>query len=196
MDIVQRVQSILLKPKEEWVKIKAEPATVAGLFTSYIMILAAIPAVFQFLGHVLVGQRLPLVGVFRWSIGRALGNAVVTYVLALVAVYLFALVVNELAPTFSSTKNMTSALKLTAYSMTPGWVAGVLYIVPGLWALSLVASLYGLYLLYLGFDTPMMETPKDKIMGYMVLSIVVIVVLTVVFGWIGGGIFAVRYGQL
>jgi hypothetical protein len=62
--------------------------------------------------------------------------------------------------------------------------------------LSLVASLYGLYLLYLGFDTPMMETPKDKIVGYMVLSIVVIVVLTVVFGWIGGGIFAVRYGQL
>ena len=196
MDIVQRVQSILLKPKEEWVKIKAEPTTVAGLFTSYIMILAAIPAVFQFLGHVLVGQRLPLVGVFRWSIGRALGNAVVTYIFALVAVYLFALVVNELAPTFSSTKSMTSALKLTAYSMTPGWVAGVLYIVPGLWALSLVASLYGLFLLYLGFDTPMMETPKDKIMGYMVLSIVVIVVLTVVFGWIGGGIFAVRYGRL
>ncbi len=196
MDIVQRVQSILLKPKEEWVKIKAEPATVAGLFTSYIMVLAAVPAVFQFLGHILVGQRLPLIGVFRWSIGRALGNAVVTYVLGLVAVYIFALVVNELAPTFSSTKNLTSALKLTAYSMTPGWVAGVLYIVPGLWALSLVASLYGLYLLYLGFDTPMMETPKDKIVGYMVLSIVVIVVLTVVFGWIGGGIFAVRYGQL
>jgi hypothetical protein len=196
MDIVQRVQSILLKPKEEWVKIKAEPATVAGLFTSYIMVLAAVPAAFQFLGHILVGQRLPLIGVFRWSIGRALGNAVVTYVFGLVAVYIFALVVNELAPTFSSTKNLTSALKLTAYSMTPGWVAGVLYIVPGLWALSLVASLYGLYLLYLGFDTPMMETPKDKIVGYMVLSIVVIVVLTVVFGWIGGGIFAVRYGQL
>jgi len=59
-----------------------------------------------------------------------------------------------------------------------------------------VASLYGLFLLYLGFDTPMMETPKDKIMGYMILSIVVIVVLTFVFGWIGGGIFAVRYGRL
>ncbi len=196
MDIVQRVQSILLKPKEEWVKIKAEPTTVAGLFTSYIMILAAIPAGFQFLGNVLVGQRLPLVGVFRWPIGRAIGSAILTYVLALAAVYIFALVVNELAPTFSSTKHMINALKLTAYSMTPGWVAGVLYIVPGLWALSLVASLYGLYLLYLGFDTPMMETPKDKIVGYMILSIVVIVVLYVVFGWIGRGIFAVRYGRL
>jgi hypothetical protein len=62
MDIVQRVQSIILKPKEEWVKIKAEPATVAGLFTSYAMILAAIPAVCQFLGNILVGRRLPMIG--------------------------------------------------------------------------------------------------------------------------------------
>ena len=196
MDIVQRVQSILLKPKEEWVKIKAEPTTVAGLFTSYAMVLAAIPAGFQFLGSVLVGKRLPLVGVFRWPIGRALGYAVVSYILSLVAVYLLALVIDALAPTFSSSKNMTSALKLSVYSMTPGWLAGVLYIVPGLWALSVVASLYGVYLLYLGFDTPMMETPKDKIPGYMALSIVVVVVLYVVFGWIVKGAFAVRYGRL
>ena len=80
--------------------------------------------------------------------------------------------------------------------MTPGWLAGALYIVPGLWALSVVASLYGVYLLYLGFGTPMMETPKDKIPGYMAVSIVVVVVLYVVFGWIVKGAFAVRYGRL
>lgn len=196
MDIVQRAQAILLKPKEEWAKIKAEPSTVAGIFRSYVLILAAIPAGFQFLGNIMVGKRLPLVGVFRWPIGRALGYAVVSYVLALLVVYVFALIVNELAPTFASAKNMTSALKLSAYSMTPGWLAGVLYIVPGLWALSLLASLYGLYLLYLGFDTPMMETPKDKIPGYMVVSIVVVAVLYAVFGLIVRGAFAVRYGQL
>ena len=196
MDIVQRVQSIILKPKEEWVKIKAEPSTVAGLFTSYAMILAAIPAVFQFLGNILVGRRLPMVGVFRWSIGRALGNAVVSYVFALITVYLFALIINELAPNFGSAKNITSALKLSVYSMTPGWVAGIFYIIPGLWILGILASLYGLYVLYLGFDTPMMETPKDKVVGYMGVSIVVVIVLYVVFSLILGGIFAVRYGRL
>ncbi|MEN6561399.1 MAG: Yip1 family protein [Acidobacteriota bacterium] len=196
MDIIQRVQSILLKPREEWVRIKAEPATPAGLFPSYIMVLAAIPPAFQFLGNVLVGKRLPLVGVFRWPIGRALGYAVVSYVLALVTVYLFALIIDELAPTFSSPKNMTAALKLAAYSMTPGWVAGVLFIVPGLWALGLVASLYGLYLLYLGFETPMMETPKDKIPGYMIVSVLVVLALSIVFNLIVKGIFAVRYGRL
>lgn len=196
MDIVQRVQSIILKPKEEWVKIKAEPSTVAGLFTSYAMILAAIPAVCQFLGNILVGRRLPMVGVFRWSIGRALGNAVVSYVFALITVYLFALIINELAPNFGSTKNMTSALKLSVYSMTPGWVAGIFFIIPGLWILGILASLYGLYVLYLGFDTPMMETPKDKVVGYMAVSIVVVIVLYVIFSLILGGIFAVRYGRL
>lgn len=195
MNIVQRVQSILLKPKEEWVKIKAEPTTVAQVFTSYVMILAAIPACFLFLGNILVGKRLPLVGVFRWPIGRALSYAVVSYILALASVYVFALVIDALAPTFSSTKSMSNAVKLAAYSMTPGWIAGVLYIIPGLWALSVVASLYGIYLLYLGFDTPMMETPKDKVPGYMILSIVVVVVLYVVLGFVQGS-FAVRYGRL
>lgn len=196
MDIVARVQAILLKPKEEWVRIKAEPATPAQLFTSYVMLLAAIPAAFQFLGHVLVGRRLPLVGVYRWPVGRALGYALGSYVLSLVAVYLFALVVNQLAPSFASTKNMTAALKLAAYSMTPGWVAGVLYIVPGLWALGLVASLYGLYILFLGFETPMMDTPKDKIPGYLVVSVLVVLAVSIVFNWMVKGIFAVRYGRL
>jgi len=196
MDIVPRVQSILLKPKEEWVKIKAEPSTVAELFTSYAMVLAAIPAVGQFLGNILVGRRLPMVGVFRWPLGRALGNAVVSYVFSLVAIYLFALIINELAPNFGSTKNLTSALKLAVYSMTPGWVAGVLYIIPGLWVLSILAGLYGLYILYLGFDTPLMETPKDKVVGYLVVSVLVVIALYVVFFVILGGIFAVRYSRI
>lgn len=196
MDIIPRVQSILLKPKKEWVKIKSEPATVAELFRSYAMILAAIPAGCQFLGNILVGRRLPVVGLYRWSIGRALGNAIVSYLFALATVYLFALIINELAPNFASAKNMTSALKLAVYSMTPGWVAGVLYIIPGLWILGVLASLYGLYILYLGFDTPMMETPKDRVMAYMGVSIVVVIVLYVVFSLILGGIFAVRYYRL
>ncbi|HMA54307.1 MAG TPA: Yip1 family protein [Acidobacteriota bacterium] len=192
MDIVQRVQSILLRPKEEWAKIKAEPTTIAGLYTSYIMILAAIPAGFEFLRRILI-ERLPVIG--HWPVGRALASAVISYVLTLVSVYLFALIINELAPTFSSAKNMTNALKLVVYSMTPAWLAGLLSIVPGLWSLSVVASLYGIYLLYLGFDAPMMETPKDKIPGYMALSIVAVVVIYVVLSVVQGT-FAVRYGRL
>lgn len=193
MDIVRRAQAILLKPKEEWPRIKAEPSTPAGLFTSYAMPLAAVPAVFQFLGRVLI-ERLPVIG--HWPVGTALGNAAVAYVLSLATVYLFALIVNELARSFGSAKNMSGALKLAVYSMTPGWVAGVLYIIPGLWILGVLASFYGLYILYLGFDTPMMETPKDKVGSYFVTSVLVVIGLYVVVNWFLKVIFAVRYGRL
>jgi hypothetical protein len=196
MDILQRAQAILLKPKDEWVKVKAEPATVSGLFMSYALVLAAIPAGFQFLGHILVGRRLPVVGLYRWPFGRALGNAIVAYILSLVTVYLFALIINELAPSFGSAKNMTSAFKLAVYSMTPAWVAGVLYIVPALWLLGILASLYGLYILYLGFRTPMMDTPKDKVGSYLAVSVLIVIGLYVVFNWFLKVIFAVRYGRL
>lgn len=192
MDLVHRAQGILVKPREEWVKIKGEPTTETELFTSYAMVLAAIPAVAQFIGHLLIGQRIPFIGLYRWGVGRALGSAVLSYVFSLATVYLLAFIINALAPNFSSLQNMTNAMKLSVYSMTPGWVAGVLYIFPVLGILTILASLYGLYILYLGFDAPMMETPKEKVLGYMVISIVAVIVLDIVFALILGGLYAVR----
>jgi hypothetical protein len=193
MDIVQRVQAILFKPREEWARIKSEPATAVGLFASYAMVLAAIPPGFQFLRRILI-ERLPVIG--HWPLLRALGSAVVAYVLSLVTVVLFAVIINELAPGFSSAKNMTRALKLAVFSMTPGWVAGVLAIVPGLWIVGILASLYGVYILYLGFETPMMETPKERVGGYLGVSILVAIGLHIIVNWFLNVIFAVRYGRL
>jgi hypothetical protein len=192
MDLVQRAQGILLKPKEEWVKIKAEPATVPGLFSSYAMILAAIPAVAQLIGLSIIGQRIPFIGMYRWGIGRAIAYALVSYVFSLATVYIFGFIINVLAPNFSSAQNLTNAMKLAVYSMTPSWLAGIVNIVPALGILAFLGGLYGLYLLYLGFETPMMETPKDKVLGYMVISFIVVFVLYLVFALILGGIYAVK----
>ncbi len=188
MDIVQRVEGILLKPKEEWVRIKSEPTTIAHLFRSYILILAAIPAVFLLLERVFI-ERLPMVG--HWPFGRALLSSAVSYVLDLLTIYVFALAIDELAPTFASGKSMTSALKLAAYSMTPVWLAGVFDTIPRFYAPSIIAGLYGFFLLYLGFEAPMMETPKKKIFGYVALAVVVILVLNFV-SWLIKTAFAVR----
>ena len=192
MDLVQRVQAIVLKPKEEWIKIKAEQTTINQLFMSYAVLLAAIPAVAQFIGLGLIGQKIPFVGWYRYSLGSALLRAIFSYILSLVAVYVFALVINALAPNFSSAQNMPNAIKLAVYGMTPGWVAGILNIIPGLSFLVILASLYGLYVLYLGFNTPMMETPKEKVMGFYIISIIAAVVLMAVAGLIVGAMFAVR----
>jgi hypothetical protein len=191
MDIVNRAQQIILKPKEEWLNIKEEKTTLAELFTSYVMILLAIPAIAQFIGMSLVGRKIAFVGWYRIGIGSGLLYAVLFYVFSLVSVYVFGIVINALAPTFSSKPDAINSMKLAVYSMTPMWVAGVLYIIPFLGWLVIIAGLYGIYVLYLGFACPMMDTPKEKIMAYLIVSLVVVVVLWVIVAIILGAIFAV-----
>ena len=55
MNLIERVKSILLQPKETWVVIDSETTDVATLYTQYAMILAAIPAVCGFIGLSLIG---------------------------------------------------------------------------------------------------------------------------------------------
>jgi len=109
----------------------------------------------------------------RASFSRALGLAVVSYIFSLVMVYVLALIIKALAPSFSSQADLVGALKLAAYSMTPYFVAGILYIIPFLDWLVILAGLYGLYVLYLGFKGGLMSTPPDKVMGYFILTLVV-----------------------
>lgn len=194
MDIVSRVKGIILKPKEEWETIKSETAAVPQLFTGYAAILAAIPAAASFIGLGLIGQRVPFVGWVRIGLGTSLMRAVVSYVFALVGVYVVGYVINLLAPSFASKQNLVNAMKLAVYSMTPMWVAGVLNIIPALGILVFLAGLYGIYILYLGFNAGLMETPKDKVVGYMLVSCVVTFVVLFVLGIILGAIFAMGYG--
>ena len=191
MDIVSRVQQIILKPKDEWVKIKEEKITIAELFTSYAMILLAIPAIAQFIGMSLVGRRIPFVGWYRMGIGSGLLYAILYFVFSLVSAYVFGIVINALAPTFSSKSDATASMKLAVYSMTPAWVAGVLHIIPFLGILVVLASLYGIYILYLGFACPMMETPKEKVAAYLIVSLIVVAVLWIIVMVLLGAIFTV-----
>jgi hypothetical protein len=191
MNLVARAQAILLKPKEEWVKIKGESTPIAQLFTSYAVLLAAVPAVAQFIGNGLVGKKIPFVGWVRFPIGSALFQAILYYVFTLVSVYVFGIVINALAPSFGSKQSMETAMKLAVYSMTPMWIGGIFYIIPFLGFLAILASLYGLYVLYLGFDNPLMDTPKDKVVGYLLVCIVVVVVLSLVVALVLGAIFTV-----
>jgi len=194
MDIVARVQGILLKPKEEWPKIKEESASVSQIMTSYVMILAAIPAIAQFIGLGLVGQRVPFVGWFRLGIGTALVRSILSYGLSIASVYLLSIIINALAPTFSSKQDAESAMKLAAYAMTPAWVASVLGVIPMLYFLVMIASLYGVYILYLGLDANLMETPKEKMVSYLIVIIVIAFVIMFIIGAILGALFTVGTG--
>lgn len=189
MNLVERAKRILLTPKTEWEVIDAEPATVGELYTGYIIPLAAIGPIAQFIGYSLVGFRIPFGGgVYRTPIGQGITGAVVGYILGLVGVYVFALIIDALAPTFGGTKNQIQALKVAAYSATAGWLAGIFAIVPGLRWLGLL-GLYSLYLLWLGLPV-LMKAPQEKATGYTVVAIVVGFVLAIIVATIAGRFMA------
>jgi Yip1 domain len=190
MDLVARAQGLILKPKDEWVKIKGETTPAMQLITGYAALLCAIPAIAQFIGLSLIGIRIPFLGTYRYPLGSGLLRAILYYVFTLASVYAFGLIINALAPNFGSKPNPQKAMQLSVYSMTIPFVAGIFYIIPSLGVLAAIAGLYGLYVLYLGFNTPMMDTPKDKVIGYLVVCCIVIVVLMLIVGFILGAIWA------
>ena len=178
MNLVERVKKILLQPKQEWGVIAAEPHTVQGLYTNYVMILAAIPAVAGFIGTCLIGFGM-FGTTYRVPIATGIAAMVLGYVLSLGSVYLLALVIDALAPNFGAEKNFMQALKVAAFAPTASWVAGIFYLLPTLAILAVIGALYSLYLLYAGLG-PLMKAPEDKLVPYTVVVILVAIVLTVV----------------
>ena len=188
MGLVDRARGIILNPREEWRAIDTEQTTVGNLYRSYVAPLAAIGPIATIIGSSVFGVTVPLVGAVRASPGAALAQGVVTYVLTLAGTYVFALVIDALAPTFAGTKNATQALKLAVYASTAAWLAGVFAIVPVLGILGLV-GLYSLYLLYLGLPV-LMKAPQDRALTYTVAVVVVAIVIYVVVGAIAASLAA------
>ncbi|MBV9930927.1 MAG: YIP1 family protein [Alphaproteobacteria bacterium] len=178
--LVDRAKNIILRPKEEWAVIDTEPATVGSIYRNYVCILAAIPAVAMAIGLLVFGVSLFLI-TWRPPIGYVVSQAVLTYVMALVQVFVLALIIEALAPSFGGQKDRVKALKVAAYSYTPAWIAGILYLVPALGLLVLIAGIYGFYLLYLGLPLLMKSAP-DKTVVYLIAIIVAAIVVGIVLG--------------
>ena len=117
-----------------------------------------------------------------------------SYCVSLAGAYIAAVVIEKLGPTFASSGSTVQALKMVAYASTPVWVAGVAHVIPVLSALvTLVAAVYAIYLFYLGLP-PVMKTPQDKVVPYMLVSALAIIVVNIVLGLIVGAVMGMGYG--
>jgi hypothetical protein len=173
----RRIQGILLRPRDEWPEIRGEKGTVWEIYVSYAAILAGIPVLARLIGSTVIGMSF--FGIrYRAPLLSGLGYAIVSYLLSLAGLYLFAFVVEGLAPRFGSEKNLINAMKLSVYASTAYWVAGILFIVPALWFVGIILSLYGLYVLYLGLPV-MLRTPKDRSLSYLAAIVIVGIILFV-----------------
>ena len=189
--LFERAKNILLQPNVEWPVIAAEATPAAKLYAGYIAPLAAIGPLASIIGMSVVGISVPFLGTVRTPILSSALYAIVAFVLALVGVFVLALIIDALAPTFSGEKNRAQALKVAAYSYTPAWLAGILSAVPMLSLLGIIAAIYGLYLLYLGLPI-LMKAPKEKALGYTAVVVLCAIVLGVVVSAISGTMMGFR----
>jgi len=176
MNLVQRVQGILLNPRTTWPVIRTEPDTPASIYKNYVMILGLIPAICTFVGLSLIGP-VPII----WG----LINMVVSYLLSLIMVFVQALIIDALAPTFEGTKDSLAAFKLAAYGSTAGFIGGIFALLPALAFLGVVVGLYGIYLFYTGLPV-LMKCPPKKTVAYTV----VVIVCSIVSGFAVGLVLA------
>jgi len=155
VNLVERIKGMLITPKAEWPKVAAEPMTVQGIYTGYVMILAAIAPLAMLVGF----------GSIRFAIAN--------YLTVLVMTAIIALVVDFLAPHFGGSKDYVAALKLSAFSYTPAYLAGILHLLGAAGGLLiLLAALYAYYLFYLGAPV-LKKCAQEKALVFTIVVVIV-----------------------
>ncbi len=186
MNLIERVKNILITPKAEWEVVNAESATPQSLLVGYVLPLAVVSAI----GPVLTG--LLFSGVFGFK--YFLITAVIGFIAQIVAYYVSVILVDLLAPSFGSEKNINKSAQLVAYSATPSYIGGLLSFIPVLGMLiSIAAWVYGVYLMYLGVG-PLKKTPEDKKVVYLLVVYVIWIALYFIIAAILGAILFAAMG--
>ena len=148
------------------------------LMINYVAILAAVPFIATLIGDSWY---------YHVGFGYIFATAVLTYVLDIVAVFVVGFLMWKLAPNFGTSTTQLRATRMAAYVFTPAFLISIISIVPYLGFLSFLGILYGLYIMYLGLPV-MMNTPKDKALGYVIVTVIVTIVVYAVIGAILGSI--------
>jgi len=181
MNLITRAKGIIASPSHEWDVTRTEAPNTNQILTGYVIPLAGAAAIAAFIGYAFIG-----INVFGYRVSGmdwGLYQALTVFLGALLSVFITSLVVDQLAPSFNSEKNFGRSLQLVAYSFTPAWIGGLLAIIPALAFIGALFGLYGLYLLYLGLPK-LKNTPEEKRVGYLVVTILVTIVVYMVIGWI------------
>ncbi|TMI80643.1 MAG: YIP1 family protein [Bacteroidetes bacterium] len=191
MNIFERARRIIVSPNSEWDVIAVERPDTSKIL-NYVMVLAGLASIAAFIGYGFVGFHYGMFGhiaTIEWGIYYALRILIG----AIAGVFLSAIVVDALAPSFGSEKNIGRSVQLIAYSYTPFWIGSLLAIYPPLAIIGALAGIYGLYLTYLGMPR-MKKTPADKHAGYFVVWIVVLILVYAIISLVIRGILLSAMG--
>ena len=190
MGLIDRAKNMLMTPKTEWAVVATEDPDPMKVFMGYVVPWIVIDAICAFVGHALIwGSGHYGAYAMTWGIY----SAVLILVTGGISVWVTALIISALAPSFGSEKSTGRAMQTVAYASTASYVGGILAILPFIGWIGGLFGLYGIYLFYLGLPHTM-KTPADKTVMYMVVSAVCLIVVYMILMTILTGVFMGIFG--
>lgn len=173
MNLIERVKNMLVTPKTEWEIVNLEADTMQNVITKYVVPLAVVGAICTFIGYGFIWRY--------GSINIGIRQAVIQLISSIAGVVITSYVVDALAPSFNSQKNIHKSAQLVAYGYTPAFVGSFFNILPAIAIIGSLLGLYGIYLLYLGLG-PIKKTPEDKKVVYLLVTIAILIGIYLVLG--------------
>ena len=180
MNLIDRAKNILMSPKTEWLVIDTESATPTSLLTGYVIPMLLIGAIAAFIGYGFIG--INYFGIKISGINWGIAQALTIFVSGIIGFFICSYVIDALAPSFGSEKNIGKSAQLVVYASTAAWVCGIFNILPALAILGIL-GLYSVYLFWIGLPI-MKKTAEDKKAGYVIVAAIVIILVGFVVNFI------------
>lgn len=176
---IAEILRIYFHPQAEWGRIKKTPSFSSGRFLKGVIFFCAISPISKFVGDLLTGSiRRPFYGLSWNVLTDYLFHSFVSYILSILFAFLAVVTISMAAKLFFSERNAQSTRILVYYSFIPYWVSGIFYLIPRIGGLlKIVLGLYTFYVLFLGFDSNLLDVPRNKINKYFLFCSSVIIVI-------------------
>jgi len=178
-----RFWGLLTNPDNEWANLRHNPPSLTYLYFARVIWLAALPALFTYLGTTMNGWSLPgSTQVVRLTPESALWMAAMAWLVMVVAVAVMSGFVHWLSSNFNSDPTLTECTAFTCYTAYPLFLAGIAGWYPSLWSTMLagtVAISATAWLLYRGLAI-FMGIPKEQ--GFIYASSILCIGLVVLVG--------------
>jgi hypothetical protein len=154
----QNIYRLLTAPEKTWQEIKLEPVTVFQLLMGYALPLLLLPILTSFLRSLMARfSYLTIKLLFDLLVG-----SVVNYIMLVAALLFAGWIVSLLARYFEANSDLTLAVKVVVYSMTPVWLVSVCQMFPQTRILALL-GLYSAYLLFAALPIVLEAKPEKQL---------------------------------
>ena len=180
--LLDHTLGIFTNPNSEWRDIRKQHRSKTQEFLTHVPLLALIPALAFYYGVTQVGWTLGSGEPVYLTASSAMVLCVMSYLSALVGVWVFGEFINWMAATYSDEKiDPHHGMAIAVYVTIPIFISGIAGAFPVIWvnaAATMLAAVYSVYLIYAGIPI-LMNIDKERGFLYSTSIITVALVLLV-----------------